>query len=91
LTDCADLPFLDRADTVAKERLSLEDLLEVAAHLEFEAVAAEASPHVHLGGTGRKIGRSARSAADRIEPIAQHQDAETDTGLLATQFLAGAQ
>ena len=43
-----DLAFLDGGDAIAEQLLSVEDLLEVAAQLDLEAVAAKPRAHVEL-------------------------------------------
>src|SRR3546814_19228523 len=44
--------FLDRGDPIAEQGLSIENFLEIAAQLQFEAVPTKASAHI------KEIGRA---------------------------------
>ena len=89
--DRRNLALLDRADPIAKQRLAIDNLLEVAPHLEFKAVAAQPCAHVELGSAGQQFRRRAGTAARGVEAIAQDRDAGGDARLLAAQLLGCAE
>src|SRR5690606_8927023 len=67
-----------------------EDLLQVPAQLDLEAVAAKASAHVEVR-TGRRGGFFRFVATCRVETKAQRADHAGDTELFQAKLLAGAQ
>jgi len=84
------LPFFDRSDTLAEQRLAVEDLLQVAAQLDLEAIAAKSGAHVEM--RTRRDNRFLRAfAARRVEAEPQRSDHPGDTELLQTQLLARTQ
>src|ERR1700741_2612737 len=81
--------LLERGDAIGEQILSVEDLGQVAAQLELEAVAAKTGSHVEARCLWCRRDRGVPVRARRIEAIAQYRDRGRHAEPLRAELLAG--